>query len=231
MKQQSSNQNQTPFLVKEGPKRLRFYKNGRIKNQAKYAHRTYGVSIGYTDGKTIDYLLEVKCIKKVGYCLYYEIHRKRFFKNGEQVHSFMDTLAEKSVGCLYPLVLKVADNGEVLGVENQVEIEKRWQENRKKIAKTYHGEIVESYFKTMDKAVSSAANLAKSLANDMIYSLLFSNIYIAYTKEYQVELVKKTPFIANYKTLVFKGQQRIETHVAKNNRCSIYYKGALQATN
>lgn len=231
MQQQATKQNQMPPPIKEGVKRLRFYKNEKIKNQARYAHRSYGVSIGYTDGKTIDYLLEVKSIKRVNGIFYYRLNRKRFFKNGEQLNTFMDELAGKSIACLYPLILKVAQNGQVMGVENQLEIEKRSQESRKKIVKTYQGETVESYFKTMDKAVSSAANLFKSLANDMVYSLLFSNIYIAYTKEYQVELVKKTPFIANYKALVFKGQQRIETHVAKNNRFSIYFKGVLQPTN
>ncbi|MBL4746759.1 MAG: hypothetical protein JKY08_10370 [Flavobacteriaceae bacterium] len=231
MKEKISIQNSKPLSEEKKSKKLRFYGDRKIKNQATYLHRTYGVSIGFTDGKNIDYLLEVKSIKKENENYSYRLTRKRFFKNGEQLHSFMDTLAEKSVDCLYPLDLKVAQNGEVIDVENQSDIEKRWKESRKKIAKTYHGEIVESYFNTMDTAVSTKENLYKCLANDMIYSLLFSNIYIAYTKEFQVEMLKEIPFMANYKSLVFNGMQQIDRYVNTNNRFSIYYKGDLQPTN
>lgn len=199
-----------------------------IENKTRFLHRTYGVHINYGNQKSIQYLLEVVCdsYKKKVFC--YTLNRKRVFKNGKQLEGFMELLAEQSVSCLYPLQVSVNQVGQIIGVNNQKEIEKRWEIKQKELAKRYSGKPFIEYCKKINEAVSSPQKIVKSLDNDVVYDILFSKLYINYTNKFTQPLKKQFKWFSGIHKLDFYGNQKVNPIIKENNRIVIHYQGVMQ---
>ena len=199
-----------------------------IENKTVFLHRTYGIQINYNNQKTIQYLLEVKCHAYKKDLFYYTLHRKRFFKDGKQLDGFMQQLAEQSANCLYPLQVIVNKHGQITNVTNQEDIEKRWKVKQKELIKLYSGKPVIAYCKKISLAVSNPEAILKSLNNDVVYDILFSKLYINYSKQFTQPLEKQFKWFSGVQKIRFQGQQSVNSILKENGRMCINYKGVMK---
>ncbi len=199
-----------------------------IENKTKFLHRTYGIQINYNDQKTIQYLFEVKCEGYKKGLFYYSLSRKRFFKDGKQLEGFMEQLAEQSANCLYPLQVSVNRFGQIVSVNNQEDIKKRWETNQKGLAKRYSGKPFLKYCNNITKAVQSPQNILKSLNNDVVYDIMFSKLYINYTNKFTQPLEKEFRWFSGVKKIHFEGDQTVNPVIEENNRILIHYQGVMK---
>ncbi|MCD8455141.1 hypothetical protein LNJ08_12150 [Tenacibaculum finnmarkense genomovar ulcerans] len=199
-----------------------------IENNAKFLHRTYGLQINYNNQKTIHYLLEVKCEGYKKGIFDYSLQRKQFFKDGEELGGFMEQLAAQSASCLYPLKVKVNKLGQIINVTNQEEIKARWGKKQKELAKRYVGKPFVSYCKKITDVVNSSEKIVKSLGNDVGYDILFSEIYMNYTKKFSQSLEKGFKWFSGVQKVGFYGNQSVNPILKENNRMLITYEGNMK---
>lgn len=199
-----------------------------IENKTMFLHRTYGLKINYNNNKTIQYLLEVQCTGYKKGIFSYTLNRKRFFKDGKQLDSFMEKLAEQGARCLYPLKVNVNKLGQIIHVTNQEEIKKRWEINEKELAKRYTGKPFVNFCKKINNTISSSENLLRSLNNDVAYDILFSKLYLNYTNKFTKPLVKEFKWFSGVQKMSFYGNQSVTPILKENNRILINYKGVMK---
>jgi hypothetical protein len=193
-----------------------------------FLHRTYGVHLQYSPHKNIQYLLEVKCEGFKKGVFLYTLIRKRVFKEGKELETVMEQLAEQSVQCLYPLQVHVNSYGQIMAVANAETIQKRWEKLRPELTKRYSGAPFLRYCQKIDLAVSTPKRLLQSLDNDVVYDILFSKMYISHTSAYTRTLEKEFKWFSGIEKLRFTGKQTLYKVRKKNRRLQIEYEGTLQ---
>ncbi|OEK09426.1 hypothetical protein A8C32_11960 [Flavivirga aquatica] len=199
-----------------------------IENRTSFLHRTYGIKINYSNEKIIHYMLEVVCTSYKKGVFSYTLNRDQFFKNGKRLEGFMEQLAEQSVSCLYPLKVSVSEAGQIIGVNNQEDIETRWETKQKELAKRYSGKSFVNYCKKISHVVSSPEKILKSLNSDVVYDILFSKIYINYTNKFTKPLEKEFKWFSSIQKIRFQGNQSVNPVLKENNRMLINYQGSMQ---
>jgi len=201
-----------------------------IQNKTPFLHRTYGISINYNNQKSIQYLLEVKCMGYKKGIFTYILSRKRFFKDGKQLEGILEQLAEQSANCLYPLQVSVNEQGQIIGVTNQEDIKKRWEALKPELSKLYAGKPFKRHSATMDKVIDSPERILKSLNNDVVYDILFSKLYFNYSKAFTQPLEKQFKWFSGIQKIRFQGVQTLNKIVKENGRMLINYKGIMKPT-
>ena len=216
-------------------KSVRFSLNWRIFNDMPFLHRTYGVEIIYNSQKTINYLVEVESISHQKKYFSYRIDRKRFFKDGTQLKSFKEILAQKAAACIYPLEIQVNPKGEIHKVLNLEEVKKRWQKIKEHLDKEFFGTPYKEYINRIETALQTPEDFLKTLYNDVFYDLVFTALYIPYGSTFETTVHKSFKWLPQYSKIQFLGTQKIKQFITPNNRIHINYKatgvnnGALDA--
>ncbi|WP_459210494.1 hypothetical protein [Aquimarina rhabdastrellae] len=199
-----------------------------ILNKTRFLHRTYGIKINYNNQKRIQYLLEVKCEGYKKDIFTYTLVRKRFFKDGKELDSTLEQLAEKSANCLYPLQVSVNQQGQIIAIANQKEIQERWETLKLELSKLYTGEPFQKYCSRMDKAVNNSKEILRSMNNDVLYDILFSKLYLNYSKTHTQPVVKEFKWFSRFQKVRFIGNQVLNPVIKENMRVCIDYKGTMQ---
>ncbi|WP_271782283.1 hypothetical protein [Aquimarina algiphila] len=154
-----------------------------------------------------------------------EINKKEIFINGKEPSLLMEQIAAEFNKILYPLQLSIKHTGKILGVENIVEIQERWEKEKKLFNKKYKGLVISKIIKQFDKAVGNSAKLTSLLHNDIFYPVFFHNNYQSHNDKNQFENAIHLNLEGAITPISFKGINTIAPKITSNNTIAINFEG------
>ncbi|MGV0919287.1 hypothetical protein ACTS94_02695 [Empedobacter falsenii] len=189
------------FAVSDREKKVNF-RNHSLIFEPKGFNQSYGVRIIFekqNNETELKYETSVKWIKTEDKLHYFEIDRiSNLFIDEEEVNNIADLLACKSSQVLYPLTISIDKYGKFNAVENLSSYQNRWDNIKTEIYKEFDGEVVENYFKQIEKVIVDEPSLLNLyLKNDYFIRTLFFGIYQNYGKHYQINGNETFPIIEN----------------------------------
>ncbi len=130
--------------------------------------------------------------------------------NDSPPDTFMDKLAYETSKTIYPLELKVNYNGDLLEVQNQEHVIKRWDLEKQKLKEYYKGNLANTYLILFEKTISNPQKLLHKIKKDWFINLYFSNIYVNYTSDGFIKTKRRFPIAGKAAPVLYKLNQSIE---------------------
>lgn len=168
------------FLPKKNfeDRNLEFVKTSDLKYPIGISQKKYGVIIKYLHSNTQIHF-EVD-IKRDGYLV--EIKKGKNFINNTEVENTIEKLFEKAEQAIYPIKIAVDNKGFFFKIENEQEIQDRWEkEYSSKLKEYYVGEIAEDILKKMDITFRNMKSRQSYLSQNSFYKLFFLPVYQLYS--------------------------------------------------
>jgi len=123
----------------------------------------------------ITYTLNIKYLKTEDKLHFFKVKKNDFHVNNKVPQTKIQLLAMECAKAYYPLNIILNLQGEVVGIENMIEVRERWINNKTKIEENFKGQYVDSYIKKLDNKILLTNDLEKVIKDDVaINTILLS---------------------------------------------------------
>jgi len=214
----------------EEPNNLNKPFTGKLLHQPFSKDLCYGVlkTIKSTNKEqTIKYETSVRFYPKDQDGSYYvsiDITSKTYI-NDKEANLIADEMALSCTEVLYPLVLKIDKNVQLIEIQNHGQILNRWEKQKKTKLKYFEGEIAKNYFQRFEETLIDESLCLHYLKNDWFLYLYFNKIYRTYFPDSkQKDEIITFPIIPNTASVEFKVNTSAKIF-NKNSRLRIDTKG------
>lgn len=156
---------------------LEFVKTNDLQYPIGVSQKKYGVVIKYLHSNTqIHFEVDVK---RDGHLV--EINKRKNYINNAEVDNIIEKLFEKAEQAIYPLKVTVDEKGSFSKIENEKEIQERWErEYFPKLKEYYVGETAEGILKKMDLAFRNLKSKQVYFSKSVFYKVFFLPVYQTY---------------------------------------------------
>lgn len=131
-----------------------------VKNDAKIQDNTYSREVEVYKTRVTE-----KVMKYDFFCLKFEIkgpNNVSYIKKAAYVFDEISVLAD--------------DHGKIIDVTKPADMDKRWEETKKKILLDYEGEAITNYLNLIDKTIEDKVKLMAFLQSDAMYGLFLKAV-------------------------------------------------------
>lgn len=155
-----------------------FVKSNTLQNPIRKSVKKYGVVIKYLHSSTqIHFEVDVK---RDGNLV--EIIKGKNYINNAEVDNIIEKLFEKAEQTIYPLKITVDKKGGFSKIENEKEIQERWEkEYFPKLKEYYVGETAEEILKSMDLTFRNLKSKQSYFSQSVFYKIFFLPVYQTYS--------------------------------------------------
>ncbi|UQB69207.1 hypothetical protein [Epilithonimonas zeae] len=156
---------------------LEFVKTNDLQYPVDISQKKYGVAIKYLHNNTkIHFEVDVK---KDG--LLVEMNKGKNYINNAEVDNIIEKLFEKAEQAIYPLKITVDKTGSFSKIENEAEIQERWEKDYfPKLKEYYVGETAEEILKKMDLTFRNLKSKQTYFSQSIFFKLFFLPVYQSY---------------------------------------------------
>jgi hypothetical protein len=114
----------------------------------------------------------------------------------------VDCLACETGKIFYPLIVEIDTGMNYLGICNQEQINKRWDEIKPQVKRYFSGEEVERYLRRLEEVVSTKKSLDEIFEKELLIKFYFQTVYMNYTSRFETQNEISFP-VGNYAPVAF----------------------------
>lgn len=192
-------------------------------------NRIYGITCENFENdsliSSIHYEVKMVCIQNYednSFC--YEINRKQVYIDNTAPDLKIEQIADSCAQAIFPIQIKVSEEGEIIEITNHNDIKKRWPAIKDKLSKYYQGNIVSEILDSVESTLCNKTILTESIYKTWFFHLYFRPIYNTYTKNELLHYVWESPVFGN-QIISYGIQQSIEEYYSSTNKLFINIKG------
>ncbi|WP_282631118.1 hypothetical protein [Empedobacter sedimenti] len=182
--------------------------------------KRYGIVLQYSpQNLSIHYEIEINRNQ-----LFIEINKKETFINHQKVDLIVEQMIEKASEVIFPLQIKINDNGSLNEIVNDKEIRKRWQDDTLPSLQSYYkAEIATDILNKLDHVFSHLNTKKDLILKNHFFQLYFAPIYQNYpnfehTSQFQIYFSSLRKF-KNYRV-----KYELQKEYSSNNKIVLNVK-------
>lgn len=200
---------------------LEFVKTNDLQYPLGKSEKKYGVVIKYLHSNTqIHFDVNVK---RDGNLV--EINKGKNYINNAEVENIIEKLFEKAEQAIYPLKITVDKKGSFSTIENENEIQERWEkEYFPKLKEYYVGEMAESILKKIDLTFKNLKSKQSYFSKSVFYKLFFLPVYQIYSG-YRKEDVFSFYFANIQGDIVYDVNYTLDKEYTRGNKIALRISG------
>jgi len=198
-----------------------FVKTNDLQYPIGISEKKYGVVIKYLH-KNSQIHFEVD-VKRNGYWV--EINKGKNYINNTEVENIIEKLFEKSEQAIYPLKITVDKKGSFSKIENEEEIQERWeQEYLPNLKEYYVGEVAEEIINNMDQTFRNLKSKQIYFSQSVFYKLFFLPVYQMYSG-YSKEDVFSFHFANIQNDIAYDVKYTLDKEYTRGNKIALRISG------
>jgi hypothetical protein len=209
-------------------KKVSFDKDNRIKFYAFTKKRVYGFTCQNFENEeltsTVHYEIEVECIQSYYSNCIFEINRKQVFIDEQAPDLKIEQIAEACAQAIFPIQVKVNQEGNIVKIENHEAIKKRWGPIKARLLKYYQGNIVAEILLKSETVLLNENLLEKSICKSWFFHLYFKPLYISYNQNRSHDCIWESPVFGN-QIIKYDVNHTIEEYYSATDKIFINAKG------
>lgn len=169
------------------------------------------------------YEIEIVLTDLGGYYTF-EIDRKKIYINNQTNYSQIEKIANTASEALFPIRVKLKQDGQIDQILNLNEIAKRWLSSRKNLLEYYKGVKSEKIISKIDELFFSDKLLQQSITQNWFFHLFFKPLYISYSERHFTKHIWKSPVFGN-QYIEYGVVQRVEENYSDDDKIIINVDG------
>ncbi|PXY43556.1 hypothetical protein [Flavobacterium hydrophilum] len=174
---------------------------------------------------SIHYEVKMVCIQSYeDNSFSYEINRKQVYIDNTAPDLKIEQIADSCAQAIFPIQIKVSEEGEIIEVINHNDIKKRWPAIKDKLSKYYQGNIVSEILDSVESTLSNKTILEESICKTWFFHLYFRPIYNKYIKNESLQYTWESP-VFGHQIINYDIQQSIEEYYSATDKLFINIKG------
>ncbi|UPZ16238.1 hypothetical protein [Flavobacterium humidisoli] len=174
---------------------------------------------------SIHFEVDVVCIQSYSNNnLSFEINRKQVYVDNLEPDLKIEQIADSSSKAIYPLNIKVSEEGNIIEITNHNDIKNRWLPIKKTLSKYYVGNIVSEILQKIESTLNNEILLKESICKTWFFHLYFKPIFNNYTKDESLNFIWKSPVFGN-QIISYDVKQSIEEYYSATDKIFINVKG------
>lgn len=154
----------------------------------------------------------------------FEINRKQFYINNKAPDSKIGQIAEKASQTIFPLRLKIKNNGEIEEILSHNSSKKRWLSAKQDIQKYYKGEAAAKIIAKIETVLLNDDLLKQSICQNWFFHLYFKPLYVEYTSKLKVKSIWESPVFGN-QFIEYGAIHTIKEHYDNHDKININAAG------
>ncbi len=198
--------------------------------------RTYGV---VTEYNTTEYTQKIQYNITISYInknlssknWLVTLSKSQVYINNASLDNVVDSLAENfSKQVLYPVVLEVSPQGEVLGIDNYNEIIERYKKFKIRTNKEYKGLLITRYLELISQNMESEYTLQSVMEKEWFWALFFKPIYNTFSFRKKQKLNILLPSFSSYNPCTYyKGELLTQQEHIREGIIAMSFNGISKA--
>jgi hypothetical protein len=174
---------------------------------------------------TIHYTVEMACILSyTSNTFSFEINRNQTYIDNLAPDLKIDQIADSCSQAIFPIKIKVSEEGEIIEIANHNDIKKRWFPIKERLSQYYKGNLVPEILHKAESVLSSKTLLAESIYKTWFFHLYFKPIYTDYSKDESLNYIWESPVFGN-QIITYSVQQSIEEYYSATDKIFINVEG------
>jgi hypothetical protein len=195
-----------------------------------YFKKSYGYVLTIKNGpqqNTVKYEVDITYIKTIPeQARIFKIEKTTpVFINDMEPDLLADKLASEVGSVLYPLIVEVDFDGQLLAIHNYEEIKQRWAGKRQEIKEYFTGPETERYCQLMDRTIASESALNWNIQKDMLIAAYFAPIYKSYTPQLKITQDAGYPVAGLATPVLFNTTQAVQQNLNKLGAIELLHAG------
>ncbi|MBF4517902.1 hypothetical protein IRZ71_16165 [Flavobacterium sp. ANB] len=154
----------------------------------------------------------------------FEINRKQFYINNKTPNSKIEQIAEKASQTIFPLRVKIKNNGEIEEVFTSNSSKKRWLSVKQNIIKYYKGEATAKIIDKIETVLLNDDLLKQSICQNWFFHLYFKPLYAEYTSKLRFKSIWESPVFGN-QFIEYGAVHTIKDHYDNDDKININAAG------
>ncbi|EJL66531.1 hypothetical protein [Flavobacterium sp. CF136] len=173
---------------------------------------------------TVHYKVDIVCIQSYDNNFTFEINRKQVYIDNMAPDLKIEQIADISSQAIFPIRIKVSEEGSIIEITNHKDIIERWFPIKKRLSKYYCGNIVPEILHKIETTLNNKSLLEESICKTWFFHLYFKPLYTNYDQDEPHNYIWESPVFGN-QIISYDIHQTIEEYYSATDKIFINVKG------